>query len=120
MNIKKIKKIKKFDNKNKNIFNNNKINKKRLKLNEHLLIKNEETYDDIKNKEIEFELEIEFEFNNENLSNNLNSTNNILISKEKMKETDDKRNVEPLKKEIENLDEEILEIQSKLKEMLKK
>ena len=85
-----------------------------MKLNEQLLIKNEETYDDIKNKEIEFE------FNNENLSNNLNSTNNILISKEKMKETDDKRNVEPLKKEIENLDEEILEIQSKLKEMLKK
>jgi hypothetical protein len=28
--------------------------------------------------------------------------------------------VEPLKKEIENLDEEILEIQTKLKEMLKK
>ena len=109
MNIKKIKKIKKFDNKNKNIFNNNKINKKRLKLNEQLLIKNEETYDDIKNKEIEFE------FINENLSNNLNSNNNILISKEKMKETDDKRNVEPLKKEIENLDEEILEIQYKLK-----
>ena len=80
-----------------------------MKLNEQLLIKNEETYDDIKNKEIEFE------FINENLSNNLNSTNNILISKEKMKETDDKRNVEPLKKEIENLDEEILEIQSKLK-----
>ena len=69
-----MKKIKKFDNKNKNIFNNNKINKKRLKLNEHLLIKNEETYDDIKNKEIEFE------FSNENLSNNLNSNNNILIS----------------------------------------
>ena len=85
-----------------------------MKLNEQLLIKNEETYDDIKNKEIEFE------FNNENLSNNLNSNNNILICKEKMKETDDKRNVEPLKKEIENLDEEILEIQSKLKEMLKK
>ena len=85
-----------------------------MKLNEQLLIKNEETYDDIKNKEIEFE------FNNENLSNNINSNNNILISKEKMKETDDKRNVEPLKKEIENLDEEILEIQSKLKEMLKK
>ena len=109
MNIKKIKKIKKFDNKNKNIFNNNKINKKRLKLNEHLLIKNEETYDDIKNKEIEFE------FNNENLLNNLNSNNNTLISKKKMKETDDKRNVDPLKKEIENLDEEILEIQYKLK-----
>ena len=109
MNIKKIKKIKKFDNKNKNIFNNNKINKKRLKLNEQLLIKNEETYDDIKNKEIEFE------FINENLSNNLNSNNNILISEEKMKETDDKRNVDPLKKEIENLDEEILEIQYKLK-----
>ena len=54
-----------------------------MKLNEQLLIKNEETYDDIKNKEIEFE------FNNENLSNNLNSNNNILISKEKMKETDD-------------------------------
>ena len=85
-----------------------------MKLNEQLLIKNEETYDDIKNKEIKFE------FNNENLSNNLNSNNNILIYKEKMKETDDKRNVEPLKKEIENLDEEILEIQSKLKEMLKK
>ena len=88
MNIKKIKKIKKFDNKNKNIFNNNKINKKRLKLNEQLLIKNEETYDDIKNKEIEFE------FINENLSNNLNSNNNILINKEKMKEIDDKRNVD--------------------------
>ena len=114
MNIKKIKKIKKFDNKNKNIFNNNKINKKRLKLNEHLLIKNEETYDDIKNKEIEFE------FINENLSNNLNSNYNILISKEKMKEIDDKRNVDPLKKEMENLGEEMLEIQYKLKEMLKK
>jgi hypothetical protein len=96
-----MKKIKKFDNKNKNIFNNNKINKKRLKLNEHLLIKNEETYDDIKNKEIEFE------FSNENLSNNLNSNNNILISKVKMKEIDDKRNVYPLKKEMENLDEEM-------------
>jgi len=70
-----------------------------LKLNEHLLIKNEETYDYIKNKEIEFE------FSNENLLNNLNSNNNILISKEK-----NKRNVDPLKKEIENLDEEILEI----------
>jgi len=76
-----------------------------LKLNEHLLIKNEETYDYIKNKEIEFE------FSNENLLNNLNSNNNILISKEK-----NKRNVDPLKKEIENLDEEILEIQYKLKE----
>jgi len=85
-----------------------------LKLNEHLLIKNEETYDDIKNKEIEFE------FSNENLSNNLNSNNNILMSKEKMKEIDDKRNVDPLKKEIENLGEEMLEIQYKLKEMLKK
>ena len=80
-----------------------------MKLNEQLLIKKEETYDDIKNKEIELE------FSNENLSNNLNSNNNILISKEKMKETDDKRNVDPLKKEIENLDEEILEIQYKLK-----
>ena len=30
------------------------------------------------------------------------------------------KNVEPLKKEIANLDEEILEIQSKLKEMLNK
>ena len=59
-----------------------------MKLNEHLLIKNEETYDDIKNKEIEFE------FSNENLSNNLNSNNNILINKEKMKERDDKRNVD--------------------------
>ena len=114
MNIKKIKKIKKFDNKNKNIFNNNKIDKKGLKLNEHLLIKNEETYDDIKNKEIEFE------FINENLSNNLNSNYNILISKEKMKEIDDKRNVDPLKKEMENLGEEMLEIQYKLKEMLEK
>ena len=76
-----------------------------MKLNEHLLIKNEETYDYIKNKEIEFE------FSNENLLNNLNSNNNILISKEK-----NKRNVDPLKKEIENLDEEILEIQYKLKE----
>ena len=85
-----------------------------MKLNEHLLIKNEETYDDIKNKEIEFE------FSNENLSNNLNSNNNILMSKEKMKEIDDKRNVDPLKKEIENLGEEMLEIQYKLKEMLKK
>ena len=37
-----------------------------------------------------------------------------------MKETSDKRNVAPLKKEIKYLDEEILEIQSKLKEMLKK
>ena len=36
-----------------------------------------------------------------------------------MKETDDKRNVDPLKKEIENLDEEILEIQYKLKECWK-
>jgi len=79
-----------------------------LKLNEHLLIKNEETYDYIKNKEIEFE------FSNENLLNNLNSNNNILISKEK-----NKRNVDPLKKEIENLDEEILEIQYKLKECWK-
>jgi len=85
-----------------------------LKLNEHLVIKKEETYDDIKNKEIEFE------FSNENLSNNLNSNNNILMSKEKMKEIDDKRNVDPLKKEIENLGEEMLEIQYKLKEMLKK
>ena len=75
-----------------------------MKLNEHLLIKNEETYDDIKNKEIEFE------FSNENLSNNLNSNNNIIISKEKMKEIDDKRNVDPLKKEMENLGEEMLEI----------
>ena len=83
-------------------------------MNEQLLKKNEETYDDIKNREIELE------FSNENLSNNLNSNNNILINKEKMKETDDKRNVEPLKKEIENLDEEILETQSKPKEMLKK
>ena len=79
-----------------------------MKLNEHLLIKNEETYDYIKNKEIEFE------FSNENLLNNLNSNNNILICKEK-----NKRNVEPLKKEIENLDEEILEIQYKLKECWK-
>ena len=79
-----------------------------MKLNEHLLIKNEETYDYIKNKEIEFE------FSNENLLNNLNSNNNILISKEK-----NKRNVDPLKKEIENLDEEILEIQYKLKECWK-
>ena len=85
-----------------------------MELNEQLLKNNEETYDDIKNKEIEFE------FINENLSNNLNSNNNILISKEKMKETDDKRNVAPLKKEIKYLDEEILEIQYKLKEMLKK
>ena len=83
-------------------------------MNEQLLKKNEETYDDIKNREIELE------FSNENLSNNLNSNNNILINKEKMKETEDKRNVEPLKKEIENLDEEILEIQSKLKAILKK
>ena len=52
-----------------------------MKLNEQLLIKNEETYDDIKNKEIELE------FSNENLSNNLNSNNNIIISKEKIKET---------------------------------
>ena len=37
-----------------------------------------------------------------------------------MKEIDDKRNVEPLKKEMENLGEEMLEIQYKLKEMLKK
>ena len=43
-----------------------------------------------------------------------------MISKEKIIETEGKRNVEPLKKEIENLDEEILEIQTKLKEMLKK
>ena len=57
---------------------------------------------------------------NENLSNNLNSNYNILISKEKMKEIDDKRNVDPLKKEMENLGEEMLEIQYKLKEMLKK
>ena len=85
-----------------------------MKLNEQLLIKNEETYDDIKNKEIEFE------FSNENLSNNLNSNNNILINKEKMKEIDDKRNVDPLKKEMENLGEEMLEIQYKLKEMLEK
>ena len=85
-----------------------------MKLNEHLVIKKEETYDDIKNKEIEFE------FSNENLSNNLNSNNNILMSKEKMKETIDKRIVAPLKKEIKYLDEEILEIQYKLKEMLKK
>ena len=57
---------------------------------------------------------------NENLSNNLNSNYNILISKEKMKEIDDKRNVDPLKKEMENLGEEMLEIQCKLKEMLEK
>ena len=57
-------------------------------LNEQLLKKNEETYDDIKNREIELE------FSNENLSNNLNSNNNILINKEKMKEIDDKRNVD--------------------------
>ena len=50
-------------------------------LNEQLLKKNEETYDDIKNREIELE------FSNENLSNNLNNNNNILINKEKMKET---------------------------------
>ena len=37
-----------------------------------------------------------------------------------MKEIDDKRNVDPLKKEMENLGEEMLEIQYKLKEMLKK
>ena len=43
-----------------------------MKLNEHLLIKNEETYDYIKNKEIEFE------FSNENLLNNLNSNNNMI------------------------------------------
>jgi len=70
------------------------INKKKLKSNEQLLIKNEETYDALKNKEIELE------FSNENLSNNLNSNNNIIISKEKIKETDDKTNAEPSKKEI--------------------
>ena len=37
-----------------------------------------------------------------------------------MKEIDDKRNVDPLKKEMENLGEEMLEIQCKLKEMLEK
>ena len=61
--------------------------------------------------------EIDFEFNNDNLSDDLND---IIINKEKIRESDDKKRVEPLKKEIDNLDEEIFEIKTKLKEMLKK
>ena len=61
--------------------------------------------------------EIDFEFNNDNLSDDLND---IIINKEKVRESDDKKRVEPLKKEIDNLDEEIFEIKTKLKEMLKK
>ena len=103
------KKIKKQIEKNKNKVN--KTNKKKLKLNDQLMIKNDESNEDLKEKEIDFE------FNNETITNNLND---LILSKEKMKDTEDKKNVEPLKKEIENLDEEILEIQTKLKEMLKK
>ena len=103
---KKKKKIKKHMEKNKNDVN--KVNNKRkLKLNEQLIIKNEESTEDLKNKEINFEF---------NISNKIDSTTN----KEKILETEDRKNFEPLKKEIENLDEEILEIQTKLKEMLKK
>ena len=105
------KKFKKNLEKNKNKNKANKINKKKLKLNEHLIIKNEESNDVLKDDEINLEI------NDNNLSNKLDD---LLISKEKITETEGKRNVEPLKKEIENLDEEILEIQTKLKAMLKK
>jgi hypothetical protein len=105
------KKFKKNLEKNKNKNKANKINKKKLKLNEHLIIKNEESNEVLKDDEINLEI------NDNNLSNKLDD---LLISKEKITETEGKRNVEPLKKEIENLDEEILEIQTKLKAMLKK
>ena len=80
------KRIKKNLEKNKDYSNKN--NKKKIKLN-----KNEESNN-----------EIDFEFNNDNLSDDLND---IIINKEKIRESDDKKRVEPLKKEIDNLDKKI-------------
>lgn len=104
-----------------NITNNIDNNKRRLKLNDHLLIRNSESNEDFENKEVDFE------YSNDNLNNQLD---NIILPKENKKEKNiDKKNKndiknltksQKIKNDIENLDEEILEIQTKLKEMLQK
>ena len=90
-------------------------------MNDHLLIRNSESNEDFENKEVDFE------YSNDNLNNQLD---NIILPKENKKEKNiDKKNKndiknltksQKIKNDIENLDEEILEIQTKLKEMLQK
>ena len=106
------------NNKNKNTTN---INiKKKMKINEQLLVKNTDSNDDIDNKEVDFEY----------ISDNVNQFDNLMISKEKKGKKDldidiknkNNKSLKPqkIKKEIENLDEEILEIQSQLKKLMEK
>ena len=104
--------------------NNNNIgvnnNQKKLKLNEDLYINNNttESNEDFVNKDIDLEYS----------NDNMNKMNNIYNHKDNKQENDfniNKKNKslaksEKIKNEIEELDVEILEIQTKLKEMLQK
>ena len=122
INNKKNHEIKKIDNKDKNKNNNksntnNNINnnKKKLKINEQLFINNTDSNEDFGNKDINFEYS----------NDNVNQIDNLLVSKESKNDINKiNKNLEQMtkpqkiKEDIENLDEEILEIQSKLKEML--
>ena len=111
--------------KNKNNINNNNINNnKKLKINEQLLINSNDLNEDFENKNIDLE------YSNDNVNQ---IDNNLFNSKEykKEKEIDLDKNknnknnkalIQPnkIKKEIEIIDEEIIELQRKFKEMIQK
>ena len=84
-------------------------------INEQLFINNTDSNEDFGNKDINFEYS----------NDNVNQIDNLLVSKESKNDINKiNKNLEQMtkpqkiKEDIENLDEEILEIQSKLKEML--
>ncbi len=81
------------------------------------IITNTDSNEDFGNKDINFEYS----------NDNVNQIDNLLVSKESKNDINKiNKNLEQMtkpqkiKEDIENLDEEILEIQSKLKEMLQK
>ena len=116
--------------KNKNNINNNNINNnKKLKINEQLLINSNDSNEDFENKNIDLE------YSNDNVNqidNNLFNSKEYKKEKEKEIDLDKNKNnknnknnkalIQPnkIKKEIEIIDEEIIELQRKFKEMIQK